>query len=281
MNTPSGSLGTRHSGHDSTDRLDSLIAAVRGSTERRAVYRAQPEQADQVEVRLHVGCADQPVMLMDISALGAHLFVSSDACRKLQEGGGRSRPVIHLSLHAGLLDRPLRLTARVVERRPVAHGYHLHLQFVDALACGADVDERLRALFNRRAALRVPAPVDPPIRLRLAMPGTRRPLAGVLLDASLTGVGIGLPVVAPDLDVRHRPVSVILRLPGARTAATLRGRVRSWRSLVDVAMPASSLGVQFDSEASDGCRCSRDLARYVVARQLELRREQASVVGGR
>jgi hypothetical protein len=98
----------------------------------------------------------------------------------------------------------------------------------------------------------------------------------VLLDASLTGVGIGLPVAAPTAGPWDWPVSVILRLPGAREAANLRGRVRSWRSIDAASSPVSWVGVQFDAEASDGCRASRDLARYVVARQLELRREQAS-----
>lgn len=252
-------------------QLASVVAGLRAGPEKRAVYRMQPGGSDEIVCRLHLGTAAAVVGLLDISARGAHLHVPAAACTALRAGTKQRRPLLHLSLEAPSLRSPLRLTARVRHRSPLGDGHHIHVEFSEAVRCGADVDRRLLALFNRRMALRVDAPIAPSVSVRLALPGVRARLSGILVDASLSGVGLAISP-PPGLSPRSpSPVALALRLDGEQGPTHLHGTVVRWSRRSTAAGAADFLGVSFGEEQRGASQTSRQLARHVVAWQLEAR----------
>lgn len=246
--------------------------------DRRAVYRVTRRPSDAPELTLFVGDLRLPVILLDVSGQGAGVVVAGPDLPKLRAATVGARPSWSLVVAGSGLARPLRVPARPVAVQPWGGGARLALGFTLTPVQRSTLDDKLRAIFNQRRAVRVEADPEAPVPLVVSPARGGWRTAGLLRDASVSGVGLVVPAgpkVSPSVGDRLR---ITLRLSEDDPEAVIIGIVaRATR----VALPEEAgfeavfqLGVDLDPEDADGARTSLALGRYVVRRQVAERRRR-------
>jgi hypothetical protein len=129
-------------------------------------------------------------------------------------------------------------------------------------------NESLWSLFNRRAALRVPASEAFAACVHRSPPAVAQPLEGRVRELSEMGIGIVLEDAAPEEEWSPGANVVLsIELPGASEAVRLPGVVRHCRR----EDRAAHLGVEFLDDGDEQVAIRRQLiAEYVAEQQSAL-----------
>lgn len=257
------------SGPDPLARLDLVRARMVHLAGRRGGYVLSRHGTGRLRAALVIGSVSAAVEVREIGGSGAEVHLSEAACRSLRRAA-RTLGRAELRMQLVGAGRPLRVRARPGLRVRTHDGVRLCLEYVLTPDQQVVLDRMLLALFNDRGALRVRADPDEHLAVVLRPWGAPHAWRGVLLDASLTG--LGALVSAPAPVPAGTSLEVGLRLDDGVHPTQLRGTVvRSGAPEVTggATRGAWHIGVRFDeSEERVG---AAGVGRYVVRRQLAIR----------
>lgn len=256
---------------DQLDALDLVRARLAPAAGRRSGYVVSGEGGGRLRAALVVGSVAAAVTVCEIGASGAEVILSDSTCRTLKraiELVGRSELRMQLS-GRGL---PLRVRAVPGARSRTPEGVRLGLRYKLTPDQHVALDRMLLDLFNDRAALRVRSDPDRRLPVVFRSPDAPEGLTGLLLDASLTG--LGALVSAPAPLAPGTPIEVGVRFGDGDRVTRLRAQVVRWAAphSAGAAPPGTwYVGVRFeDNEARVG---AAGVGRYVVRRQLAIRQQ--------
>jgi hypothetical protein len=236
---------------------------------RRGGYVVSAQGARRLRAALVIGSVAATVTVREIGGAGAEVLLSESACRILKRAAQQvGRAELRMQLSGGGL--PLRVRSLPGPRQRTEDGVRLGLHYRLTADQHVALDRLLIDLFNDRGALRVRADPDTPFQVVLRAWGTPHVWRGLVLDASLTGLGTLVSASRPL--ALGTPVEVGLRVDNGARVTCLRGTVvRCLAPDVTGAAHANAwqVGLRFDeSEERVG---AAGVGRYVVRRQLAIR----------
>lgn len=230
------------------------------------VFRVQGRETP-LSAMLLVGHRSAPVTVLAISASGAGLFVTRDACRLLVDAARSDASCLKIRLMGIAGEGAVTFGVRVIQHRVVPKGVRMALSFVIDAGARSVLQARLRAALNERVAVRVFPPADSLVRVRILLSDGRR-LSGVLRDASV--MGLGLEVRSPEAPTAGcavitwvwlddgEPVMVRAELVRVATVSDREG---------DTLEGCWSLGLCFAPNGEAACPGGMAISRYVVRLQ--------------
>ena len=238
------------------------------SIDRRQQYRVLPGSSREVQVSLRLETGhESPAVLIDISAGGvAVAFLRTDA-----------PPVqvaeqVHVVFSSERLREPLVVSGYIrrirlsEDKSSIMYG----VVFDDWTANRKDLTPKLRALFNEREAIRV-EPREEDIDIEVVLTGKARRIDGTLRDISVLGMGMWVNVDDHTELADGSTVEVEVSLPDTVEPVTLDVEIRHIQEFDE----RTRVGLRFDDASSNNRNTKRGITQYVMARQLELAREDA------
>lgn len=246
--------------------------------ERRSAYRISGPLTDVVRATLAIGAEQAPVTLMNIATVGAAVLLTPAACRTLRAGLTADRGPLPAWLTATTAEGTRLVRARVerVGMTATPQGLVFRMRFLDTGCPSAELDRRLERHLSLRDSVRISAAADAPVPVRLSRGPRGAPMFGCLRDISHGGVSV---VVRTDADVRVEAgltTGVCLAFPEQEHPAQLLATVRHVQAAPCSTETAAALvlGLRFADRGSARC-AHRDLvSRFIVERQLEMRRKK-------
>jgi hypothetical protein len=242
--------------------------------ERRVTYRVDPGVADGLQAVLIRGGGRIRAHVLDLSAEGAGLLVPQDHVAELQALAESASPGGWIvGLMASTLDRPLSVPALARYVGPVPGGVRIGFAFSLEDNRRSGLDDQLRALFNKRCAVRARPDSVESIAVELTV-DERPPIVGILRDLSLLGVGV---LVATEDVGGLNDVSALtakFRLPGGQEYEKLSTNFcyREALGLPDAAAefgaPATHVGLAFAPDALEDAGLTAEVGAFVVRYQL-------------
>ena len=236
------------------------------STERRAQYRVQVDPSEDLRVTIPNPEGDAFLgRLIDLSGSGAGASFPLSNCPVLAIG-----ETAELVFTTQRLKTPLVIAARVQNRIEQHDSCRYGFLFLEGQLRDVDLSSDLRALFNRRKAVRVRPDPQSPINVELqALQGGLR-VEGRLEDISASGVRIRLERQADSTLTAISTVTTSFSLPDCGVVS-LTGHIRN-RQLVEGSL---SYGIEFDPELTDNFVSQQEIVvRFVMQRQRELLRQE-------
>lgn len=230
---------------------------------------------ERVRAALVIGNATAAVTVWEIGGAGAEVGLLESACRTLAHaarGAGQAELRVHLVGQRV----PLRTTALPGARVRTPDGLRLGLRYALSAAQQIALDGILLALLRERGCLRVRADPDACVPVTLRAWGGPEARRGILLNASMTGLGALICTPKP-LGI-GTPMEVGLKMERGERISHLRGTV------VRCAPPdvpgggtggVWQVGLRFDENESRVAAAG--VGRYVVRRQLAIRRDWDAV----
>lgn len=240
------------------------------SNERRQHYRVSPSTERDVEVYIRLASGrESRTALIDISAGGvAVAYPRGDA------------PSVAVAEHVSVVFRSERLGEPLVvsgyirriklsrDQANILYG----VGFDDWDSHRNNLTPKLRALFNEREAVRVEPREDEEVDIEVVLSGKAHRVDGTLRDISVLGMGMWVSVDDhPELE-DGSTVQVDLTLPNGAQTMKLEVEVRHMQEFGE----RTRVGLRFEQPGSTAKKdTKRDITQYVMARQIELAREDA------
>ena len=244
---------------------------------KRRHYRVTGDDLNGIQVSMMAWGEPNPVHLIDISVAGAavaFLDAQHDEVTRLV-GSSLAEPKVRIE--SNRLPDSLEIMCRVAHIQQVDAGVVCGVAFLRRIDETFNLDQALLRVFNRRGAVRVePAPA-PPIEVTLTGPSGAA-INGHMRDLSLTGVGVIVPVDAVAELPTGRTLTAAFALGHSRME--LRAEVRfgavrkAGEPSGDPMKPTGLVGIEFHLDDRSESDCRKQLADWVMRRQLEIQREQ-------
>jgi hypothetical protein len=239
------------------------------SSEKRAIYRVQPEDKDFLEVTLSSeGRTIAPGVVVDVTADGAGIRFGLAAAPNIAIG-----QQVELEF-ASQQQKILTVPAFVRFRREEETHRRYGLEFLDRELVEKQLPPALARLFNRRGAFRVRPDPTRPIAVTLegfVTHGSVERTTVDLVDLSVTGMAV---TVGPDFEKAFSgnvDVRVSMEVPGYPDDINL-GAVIHYRKLLDDGV---HYGIGFDpGRTANFAKQRRAIMDYVVRRYREEQREK-------
>jgi len=234
---------------------------------RRQQYFSFPEKSQDLEVSVRLSggpsFSSEP---LDVSFEGAVVrFLAlrfHDVPRSPSLAVGEDAELIFTFRELG---QPIVVSARVVRRTDDEGSRHYGFQFTDHEQLKSQLSPQLYRFFNRRGAVRVKPAADGPVAATLEGGSEARQVHADLVDISITGVGLRVPVVVESSLAGTDRIRISISLPDWPSPVNFEGIIRS-RHVAGV--DTVQYGIEFDLERSDdGQRQQEDINRYVMERQ--------------
>lgn len=215
-------------------------------------------------VRVECALAGGAVVRARLETVG-----TTGAVLTLEEAGtARIGDLVTLKIDGTRLAEPFSQLARVEDVRGTASRKVLDVAYVVEPRDRADLELRLRSVFNERRAFRVTPRISDRVTVEVVLEDEphRRAIAE-LMDISVLGVGVRVAsAYARELEC-GTPVRLTFRLPGQDAPFAIMAEVRN----VLLRSGAGRVGLAFAFRGLD-FQSRRAIARYVLARQVEIRR---------
>lgn len=241
--------------------------------ERRSQYRVTSEEVSSLHATIRtpggVYSLGEPVDL-SISGVGTQLLMSlgfaATSCPTLVVGE-------EVTLYLGLseAERPLELSARVMNRTDEGELRRYGFEFTDREQLECQLSPVLHRLFNRRHAYRIEPDPDSPIEVMLICASPTLQVRARLVDISTNGMAFDVPLDAESALAAVDRLVACVGLPGGGQPPRLGILTRN-RSLLGNQVRH---GVEFDLKRTQDAQRQQDaVARYVMDRQRTLIRQR-------
>ena len=253
--------------------LGSVDAATEGREARR-VYRTSGRDTD-LKAEFVVGSRSVDVVLLDISGLGAGIFVPRDSARALAPKNGEAPSTIRLRLHGFGEGDFLSLPIQIVHRRVYPEGIRLSMSFVLDEGRRATLSQRLCEALNERRAIRVRPPEGTTVVAAVELPDLGW-IDGRLIDASAVGLGLDLAFDGDGEKLLNTqlPVRIAFEEDADVHLDARLVRVVPIRNEHGREVPGRALfGMAFEEDGEGFCVGGVAVGRWVVRQQLAARAE--------
>ncbi len=249
------------------------------STSRRRHYRVAGAALVGTRAELVVGRQRFESQLIDISAAGAAFIPRGLAAEAVAALVNEAKlEAVSILIHSDRMTAPLQLPSRIVRTHEMTGGVLLAVLFRSPVDQLEGVERALLRIFNRRAAVRVDASPKVPIAVAILDERGDEQARAVLRDLSITGIGLqASPDLLPLLTVgstHEIGFSLTAQVP-LRLKATVRFFLVDSYEDADTGhdIEVAKIGLEFDPIDRDKPRNSGALTSWIMARQLEIRRE--------
>jgi hypothetical protein len=252
---------------------------VLDADERRSLYRVGRNTLETVRVVAVRHKKRIPVLLLDASATGCAVCVTTEMLPQLRTVADGSGPDgWTVGIWKPQLERPLAVPASARYLKPMPGGVRIGFEFALKASHRGDLDARLLKLFNQRRAVRARPPTHESIRVDVTRGEDEVQVSGLLRELSLMGTGVlvgtedGAKLAVGDT------VKVKLNLIGG-DAPELTGTLRYQKDLglpaaaAEYGAPATHLGIEFSPGVVRAARATNTIGGFVVEQQMRMKRE--------
>ncbi len=240
---------------------------------RRQSYRTETGGDIQVWIRSQ-GAPDLAVDVLDLSAGGAGLLRGRPDGRRLTRG-----EPIQLVLTCRHLRDPLIIAGQVVHVRadddPMMQ--RLGIAFDEWDERRETLVPRIRAVFNKRRAVRVEPRPGERIGVQLKSVAGFRTYEGELVNLSTGGLAVRMPASAGERIEDNAQVEVRFRIPGEKSAYRVECTLRHRFPWTEDGGRTVYMGLQLPAKEQVDPSFLRQISSYVMDRQREIARHNAEI----